>query len=121
MIKIVLEKLGKNQVMRLGRGIRRFFDGLRTLRWKLLLTYLFVSIIPMLVLWGTIVTILEDHIMEQRVSELRSLASGRASALGEEYINEPMRRVFPNQLMQGLFRLCSDYMRQAYVLLFYRK
>lgn len=41
--------------------------------------------------------------MEQRVSELRSMASGRASALGLEYIiNEPFERIFSNQFMDEL-------------------
>jgi len=56
----------------------------------------------MLVLWGTMVTVLEDHVLEQRVGELRALASGRASAIGPEYVNDPIRRHLHDQVMRVL-------------------
>jgi len=72
------------------------------LRWKLLLTYLLISIIPMLVLWATMVTVLEDHVLEQRAGELRALATGRASVLGAEYVNYPILRHLQDQVMREL-------------------
>ena len=66
------------------------------------MTYILVSIIPMLVLWGTIVNILEDHLLEQRAQELRSLTSERASALGPVYIDETVPRIFHNHILDDI-------------------
>ncbi|MDR2183199.1 MAG: HAMP domain-containing histidine kinase [Clostridiales bacterium] len=71
---------------RIGRGL---LLGLRTLRWKLFLSYLLVSIIPMFVLWGNTVNIVESHHIEQRALEMRFVSNQMATfTANDDYINE---------------------------------
>jgi len=78
---------------RLSRFGRRWLLGLRTLRWKLFLSYLLVSIIPMFVLWGNTVNVLENHHIEQRALELRFVSNQMASIVaGGNYMDEAAMR-----------------------------
>ena len=102
MIKINREKI-RNRILALGRYFRNFASGVRTLRWKLFLSYFFIGITPMLILWGTIANILEEHILEQRVSELRFHTTQTARNLSSaDYINEPIGRHLQNPILDSL-------------------
>lgn len=98
---MTLDISNKTKAMRLsaklGKAIRRFLSGLRTLRWKLFLSYLLVSIIPMFVLWANTINILESHHIEQRILELRFVSSQMATLVTEtNYMSEPAIRRIPN-------------------------
>ncbi|MCL2573688.1 MAG: HAMP domain-containing histidine kinase [Defluviitaleaceae bacterium] len=86
---------------RLIKITRNFFSSLRTLRWKLFLSYLLVSIIPMFVLWGNTADILENHHIEQRASELRFVSNQIATRIADStYMQELwMRNVINMQVI----------------------
>lgn len=104
---IIIENMGKNRILqmplRLGRGLHKFIGGLRTLRWKLFLSYLLISILPMFILWNSIVSVLENHLLNQRAVELRSQSTTVATMLGTAgYMEEPAIRLFQNNIMREL-------------------
>jgi len=91
-------------IVRIRKIGRRLLFGLRTLRPKLFLSYLLVSVIPMFVLWANTVNILENHHIEQRVLEIRfvsnqmaTLVTGVTGVTGANYMDEPAMRTALNQ------------------------
>jgi signal transduction histidine kinase len=52
--------------------------GLRTLRFKLFLSYILVSVTPLFVLWGIISATINNHLLEERLTEIRSWTSQTA-------------------------------------------
>ena len=94
---MTLESLRKRKSMRAAfwaaRAARRMFYGLRTLRWKLFLSYLLISLIPMFVLWGNTLNTLESHLMEERALEMRFLSNQMAFlAADTNYMADPVIR-----------------------------
>jgi signal transduction histidine kinase len=82
---------------RLGKTTRKLLLGLRTLRWKLFLSFLLVSVIPMFVLWANTINILESHHIEQRVQELRFVSSQMATSVADQsYMNDTAMRSVRN-------------------------
>ncbi|MCL2376184.1 MAG: HAMP domain-containing histidine kinase [Defluviitaleaceae bacterium] len=64
------------------------------------MSYLVVSIIPMFILWGNIVNILEDHLMEERAQEMRFLSNQTAHlATDTDYMSNPIIRDIINREM----------------------
>jgi signal transduction histidine kinase len=75
------------------RIFNRIVSGLRTLRFKLFLSYILISVIPLFVLWGIISITIENHLREQRLSELRSWTSQTAVFLSTtNFIQNPTAR-----------------------------
>jgi len=101
-IDIPNERRALRLLARLGRFARRQLSSLRTLRWKLFLSYLLISIIPMFVLWDNTVNVLESHHIEQRVREIRFVSNQVATVAAEtNYMIEPVRRIQANQLINN--------------------
>jgi len=83
----------------------KLLAGLRSLRWKLFLSYICIGIIPMFILWWIVLNSLEDHLMEQRTQELRSHSTQTALMLNAtNYMSGPVMRVIPNQHLALLSR-----------------
>jgi len=62
--------LGPAGVLR--RIANKVLDGLRTLRFKLFLSYVLIGVLPLFVLWMIISDTIEDHLLSERLIELRS-------------------------------------------------
>ena len=84
----------RNQILpRAVKILLLWLSGLRTLRWKLFLSYLLVSIIPMLVLWWNVLGMLEGHLIDERSRMLRSAATQLATSLDDgNYMNDATLR-----------------------------
>ncbi|MCL2397269.1 MAG: HAMP domain-containing histidine kinase [Defluviitaleaceae bacterium] len=113
-----LDKLNKSRTLRLllrvAMVFERLFGNLRTLRWKLFLSYVLIGIIPIFVMWGGNVDIVESHLVEQRAGELRSLATFNAAELGaRNYMHETpvMRGMLDRNLM------AQQESRQAWIMI----
>ena len=87
-------------IVRFRRTGRRLLSNLRTLRWKLFLSYLLVSIIPMFVLWNNTINILESHHIEQRIHEMRFVSNQMATLIADsDYMgNTVIRRIINDQI-----------------------
>ncbi|MCL2854968.1 MAG: HAMP domain-containing histidine kinase [Defluviitaleaceae bacterium] len=56
-------------------------DGLRTLRFKLFLSYILVSVVPLVVLWSFIAGVIQEDFLERDLGHLRFGASQIATSL----------------------------------------
>jgi len=80
-------------IVRMRRYGRRQLSTLRTLRWKLFLSYLLVSVIPMFVLWANTINVLENHHIEQRAGELRFVSNQMATLVTDsDFVSDPVIR-----------------------------
>ncbi|MCL2576054.1 MAG: HAMP domain-containing histidine kinase [Defluviitaleaceae bacterium] len=83
---------------------------IRTLRFKLFLTYILVSVLPLFVLWGIMSNEIEEHLLNSRIGELRSTAStiARRVDLIGDYMTSNATRQFHNSLLRNDFGGLSD-------------
>jgi len=94
----LVQKKATQLPTRLIRGARKLISGLFALRWKLFLSYLVISIVPLFILWASIIIVLEDNLIAERAEELRFLSNQTAHlAADTNYMTEPALRGIPNQ------------------------
>ncbi|MCL2350579.1 MAG: HAMP domain-containing histidine kinase [Defluviitaleaceae bacterium] len=60
------------------RVLNIILGGFHSLRFKLFLSYILVSVLPLFVLWGIISATVEEHLLGQRVGEIRAGTSQQA-------------------------------------------
>ncbi|MCL2169811.1 MAG: HAMP domain-containing protein, partial [Defluviitaleaceae bacterium] len=80
---------------------------LSTLRFKLFLSYILISILPLFILWAIVSVTVDNHILELRLSEQRSMTSQTAITLRE--IN-----YFDNLVMRSLHDVSLDRDARAF-------